>query len=93
MNKKYDLETELRNALRRKQPSRDLMPNVPRPNRSWWKLPVAAMLAVSIGGGSAYRIYEQRQAKNQLVFALRFTAMKLQHTRTRMQTIQLERPQ
>jgi hypothetical protein len=86
----YDLETELRNALRRKQPSRDLMPVVPRPERSWWKFAIAAMLALGIGG-SAYRTHEQRQAKDQLVFALRLTAVKLQHTKAQIQTIRLER--
>lgn len=90
MSMNYDLESELRNALRRKQPSRDLTPQVPRPERSWWKFAVAAMLALSIGG-SAYRVHEQRQAKDQLVFALRLTAVKLQHTRARIQTTRLEK--
>lgn len=92
MSMNSDLESELRNALRRKQPSRDLMSVLPPKDRSWWKFAIAAGLALSIAG-SAYRTHEQRQAKDQLVFALRFTALKLQHARAQIQTIQLEKNQ
>lgn len=85
-----DLELELRNALRRKHPSRDLMPAIPRPERNWWRLGIAAMLALAVGGG-AYRVNEERRAKDQLVFALRLTAVKLKHTRAQMDAIQVDK--
>jgi hypothetical protein len=89
-----DLESELRNALRRKQPARDLMPDVPpRPARNWRLYAIAATLAICLIGGEVHRIREQQRAKDQLVFALRFTAVKLQHTRTQLQTIRSERLQ
>jgi hypothetical protein len=88
-----DFESELRNALRRKQPSRDLMPAIPRPARNWWKVAAAAAVVAVVApiGAAAYKAHEQRKAKDQLVFALRLTAVKLQRTRAQMQTIQMEK--
>jgi hypothetical protein len=82
-----DLEYELRQALRRKEPSRDL---IPRPRASRWRLAVAAGLAVAIAGPAGlmqYRAHEQRKAKEQLVFAIHFTANKLEMTQQKLRTV------
>jgi hypothetical protein len=66
-----DLEVELRRALRRKEPSRDLMPR--RAVR--WPWTVAASVVVAALGLTEYR--EQQRAKEQLVFAIHLTGAKL----------------
>ena len=74
---KQDLEYELVEALRRKQPSRDLMP-VRRVTD--WRLWVAAGFAIAAAGPFGlmqHRDYQEQRAKNQLVFAVHLAAHKL----------------
>ncbi len=87
-----DLESELRRALRRQEPSRDLLPvaRVPKPALRAWSVAIAAALLVAVGA-PAYRVYEQRRAKDQLVFALRLTAAQLQRAKTHIQTLRTDR--
>ena len=83
----HDLEYELKRALRRKQPSRDL---TPRTGRNGWWIGVAAGLAISIGapaGWTQYQAHERRKAKDQLVFAMHFAAMKLEKTQQKLRTV------
>jgi hypothetical protein len=86
-----DLEYELKRALRRKEPSRDLMP---RQRASSWRLALAAGVAISVAapaGWMQYRAYEdaerQRKAKDQLVFALHLAAGKLQMAQQKLRTV------
>jgi hypothetical protein len=86
-----DLEYELRRALRRKEPSRDL---IPRQRVSSWRLALAAGVAISVAapaGWMQYRAYEeagrQRAAKNQLVFALHLAAGKLQIAQQKLRAV------
>ena len=83
----HDLEYELKEALKRKQPSRDLMPRL---GGFRWRFAVAAGLAISIGvpaGLMQYQAHERRKAKDQLVFAMHFAAMKLEKTQQKLRTV------
>jgi hypothetical protein len=86
-----DWEEELKQALKRKEPSADFAVRVVRaaaegrgvleirqPVRvlpRW--LPVAAAVLVIAGGGAAYREHQGRVAKEQVMTAMRITAGKL----------------
>jgi hypothetical protein len=82
-----DLDYELKQALRRRQPSRDL---IPRPAAFPWRLAVAAGLAVSLAvptGWLQYRAYEQRKAKDELVFAVHLAAGKLRMAQEKLRPV------
>ena len=105
-----DLERDLKQALRRKEPSAGfaarVIANLPqeRPSRwsTWLRQPTlrwATACALVIGiasGGYAYREHEQelargREAKKQLMLALRITGAKLQLAQHRVQQIRADR--
>lgn len=80
-----DFDRQLRDALQRREPPRDLtrsvMARIEAPRRAWRWAPVAAgiaaMVVLSVGG---YRWEEYRKgqrAKQQVMLALRVTAQKL----------------
>jgi hypothetical protein len=82
-----DLEYELKQALRRKEPSRDLMP---RRSGSRWRFAVAAGIAIAIAGPGGlwqYREHQRHRAKDQLVFALHLTASKLGAAQQKLRTV------
>ena len=92
-NEDFDLEAELRTALRRREPSPDFAARVlARTHPSLWHrsrglLGIAAgiILLMSIPLGFArYQVRQQRlealAAKDHLVLALRITSAKLRHT-------------
>jgi len=93
-----DWEEELKQALKRKEPSPDfagrvvqavaagrVVVEIRRPSHvvpRW--LPVAAAVLVIAGGGAAYREYQGRVAKEQVMTAMRITAGKLNRIQTRV---------
>jgi hypothetical protein len=88
----FDLERELRQALRPVEPSRDFSARfAPRRAVRFWRRPrgvlaIAASLIVALLipiGASRYRERQRRgeQARDQLLTALRITGSKLQKTR------------
>ncbi len=83
------LEDDLRKALRRKPPSRDLTPPViPWWNR--WKLATAAALMVATLGSLGWQHHQaqqQKEAGEKLLFALQLTSEKLQRTQNQVQVI------
>lgn len=86
-----DLERELRQALRRKQPPRDLTPRV-RWDRRVWAIAAAGLIAALVPAGvGGYHRYEEHQAKDQIVFAMRLTATKLHRTEVMLKSMHAER--
>jgi hypothetical protein len=93
------LESELREALRRKEPPDGFTdrvmnaiasPPVVRTGRRWSgaALAAAAMLAIFITGLTAHHIEQRREgerAKAQLMLALRITSKKLHETQQHLQ--------
>jgi hypothetical protein len=85
------LEQELKQALRRKEPSPDFSVRVAaaaaRPRRplvmpKW--IGVAASVVFICGGGLAWRHHEGVVAKEQVMLAMKITAGKLNHIQTRV---------
>jgi hypothetical protein len=90
-----DWEEELRQALKRKEPSADFALRVlaaaeergvveirdPVRVLPRW-LPMAAAVLVIVGGGAAYREHQGRVAKEQVMTAMRITAGKLNRIQT-----------
>jgi uncharacterized membrane protein len=70
-----DFESDLRGALRRREPPRDLtagiMARVVVRRRSWWPAVAAVVLLMVTGIGEGLR------AKRQLMFAVELTSQKL----------------
>ncbi len=87
------LEDELRDALRRKQPSPDFegrvtaaagrrhVPVMPR-----WLAAAAAVLAIS-GAGAGYRYHQGHVAKEQVMLAMRITGSKLNRIQMQMKGV------
>lgn len=73
------LEQELREALRRQEPSPDFMQRPKRaqvfPLRRW--LAAAAAMLVTIGAAGALREYEGQQAKRQVLLAVHIAGAKM----------------
>jgi hypothetical protein len=95
-----DLERDLRNTLRRKDPPPGFADRVMarlEPQRirkappRWAPWAVAAALLLSTGGGVVYRQRQQQargeQAKEQLLLALQVTGAQLDHVRARVRSV------
>lgn len=94
-----DLERELRNTLRRKDPPPGFANRVmarlePQKMRKapprWTPWAVAAALLLSSGGGLVYRhqqLARGEQAKEQLLLALQVTGAQLDHVRARVRSV------
>jgi hypothetical protein len=94
-----DLERELRNTLRRKDPPPGFADRVMarlEPGKArrvpprWTPWAVAAALLLSSSGGLVYRQQRQargEQAKEQLLLALKVTGTQLDHVRTKLRTV------
>jgi hypothetical protein len=95
-----DLERELRNTLRRKDPPPGFADRVmarlePQSIRKgpprWTPWAVAAALLLSTGGGVVYRQRQEQargeQAKEQLLLALQVTGAQLDHVRARVRSV------
>ena len=86
------LEQELKQALDRKQPSADFAERVAARaardrsvHRGWFARPwlaAAATVTLVVGGAVEYREYRGRQAKEQVMLALRLTSGKLNRIQT-----------
>ncbi len=87
------LEQELKQALGRKEPSPGFAERVraaAQKRRSiamprW--VPAAAAIVVMVGGGTAYREYEGRMAKQQVMQAMRITAGKLNRIQSQIKQV------
>jgi hypothetical protein len=93
------LDSELREALRRKEPPDDFTQRVmsaiaspaavrPSGRRANSAIAAAAMLTIFVTGLTAYRIEQRREgerAKAQLMLALRITSQKLHETQHHLQ--------
>lgn len=87
------LEEELRQALRREEPSpgfADRVSAAARTRRLWvmprW-IPAAAAVLVIAGSGAAYREYRGRVAKERVMEAMRITAGTLNHIQSRVKQV------
>ncbi len=87
------LEDELRQALRREEPSpgfADRVSAAARTRRLWvmprW-MPAAAAIVVMVGGGTAYREYQGHMAKERVMEAMRITAGTLNHIQSRVKQV------
>jgi hypothetical protein len=87
------LEQELRQALGRKEPSPGFAERASaaarrRPTFAMprW-VPAAAAIVVMVGGGAAYREYEGRMAKQQVMEAMRITAGKLNRIQSQIKQV------
>ena len=95
------LEEELRQALERKEPPPGFADRVmrraaapaafrpaPRPvfHRQRW-LATAAAIAVAIGAGMSYRQHQGAVAKEQVMAAVRFAAVKVNHIQTQVREV------
>jgi hypothetical protein len=84
-----DLEQELQHALSRKDPPAGFADRVEAaarrpassPPASRW-LALAASIVLLVGGGAAYRRHQGEVAKQQLMQAMKLTAVKLNHIQT-----------
>ena len=97
------LEQELREALERKQPSRDFaarvtaragvaaQPGVAARGRVFtlprWLAAAAAVLVIAGSGGFAWRRHQGMVAKDQVMLAMRITAGKLNRIQTHMREV------
>jgi hypothetical protein len=85
-----DLEQELQQALSRKDPPPGFAERVeaaaarPRPVAPVRWLALAASVVLLIGGAAAYRQHQGQVAKQQLMTAMKITAVKLNHIQTRV---------
>lgn len=94
-----DFERELREALKRREPPRDLtaqiMARIAPPQTSFrWRplVAVAAALVVFAGGFEQYQQYRRGQeAKQQLMLALEITASKLASAQERVNELNQRR--
>ncbi len=84
-----DLEQELHHALQRKDPSPDFVERVTSPNRRRRDhkganrfLALAASIVLLVGSGAAWRHHQGEVAKQQVMAAMRLTAVKLNHIQT-----------
>jgi hypothetical protein len=87
------LEEELRQALRREEPSpgfADRVSAAARRRKLWvmprW-MPAAAAIVVIVGGGAAYRQYQGYVAKERVMEAMRITAGTLNHIQSRVKQV------
>jgi hypothetical protein len=86
------LEQELKEALARKEPRPDFAERVSRavPRRAsrmprW--MATAAALVIMTGGSFAYREHQGRLAKEQVMTAMRITAVRLNHIQARVKEV------
>jgi len=86
------LEQELQQALARKEPRPDFAERVRRaarrraPRASRW-MATAATLVIASGAGIAYREHQGRVAKEQVMTAMRITAVKLTEIQARVKEV------
>ncbi|HXS98393.1 MAG TPA: hypothetical protein VN736_27540 [Candidatus Limnocylindrales bacterium] len=75
------LEQELKEALRKQEPSPDFMKRPRRapvaPVRNW--LAAAAAVVLAVGAGGAYREYEGQVAKQKVMLAMRIAGSNMNH--------------
>ena len=86
------LEQELQQALARKEPRPDFAKRVHRrAQRRSYALPrwmaTAAALVIVTGGSLAYREHQGRVAKEQVMTAMRITAVRLNHIQARVKEV------
>lgn len=87
------LEQELKRALARKEPRPDFAERVSRAvSRRAARMPrwmaTAAALVIATSGGFAYREHQGRVAKEQVMTAMRITAVRLNHIQARVKEVQ-----
>jgi hypothetical protein len=86
------LEQQLKRALARKEPQADFTERVHRATARrasrmpHWMATAAALIIVS-GGSLAYREHQGRVAKEQVMTAMRITAVKLNHIHARVKEV------
>jgi hypothetical protein len=87
-----DLEQQLKQALARKEPRPDFAERVNRAvGRRASRMPrwmaTAAAVVIATGVSLAYREHQGRAAKEQVLTAMRITAVKLNHIQARMKEV------
>jgi hypothetical protein len=87
-----DLEQQLKQALARKEPQPDFARRVTSrarrraPRRPPW-IATAAAVVIASGVGFGYREHQGRMAKEQVMTAMRITAVKLNHIQARVKEV------
>ena len=93
-----DLEQQLKNALERKDPPRGFADRVaarveeedsaPRSYAPRWMGVAAAVLVAVVGSGLAYRHHQGEVAKEQVMTAMKITAIKLHRIQAHVREVQ-----